>query len=407
MIRNESFLMARYDGDIGRAIRVLSGRISMPATAPATDVLSNTALNRATLARQHLIARTTATMPVTAMVAHLGGMQAQAPLAPYFGLWSRLEDFDPQSLSDRIIDRSIVRIVTMRGTVHMHTVDDALAVRALTDDANSRKFRSIAEHKFLMTQIDEHDLLTFGRQVVEESPQALADLRPALTERWPEANPETMTRALNYLLPMVQVPPRGIWGASGQPRLTTLEAWTGRSLPDASEHYRLLDALVLRYLGAFGPASVQDAQMWSGLTRLNVVFARLAPQLVTFRAEDGRELFDLPDAPRPDEETTVPVRILAPFDNVLLGHKDRSRIMSAGSKPLMFTKNGLIRPTVLVDGFAAGIATTTRSKDIATLTIDLFHELSHSLRGEIEMEGLRLLAFAEPTAATHQVEFTL
>ncbi|MGC4192267.1 MAG: winged helix DNA-binding domain-containing protein [Thermomicrobiales bacterium] len=366
---------------------------------PEAPVLDQRALNRATLARQHLIARTT--MPVPEMIAHLGGLQAQAPLAPYYGLWSRLDPFSPDDLSAGILDRSLVRIVTMRGTIHLHTADDALTMRALTQDSTARKLGGAADYRTLMETIDLADLLAFARTELQREPRSMAVLRKDLARRWPDANPHIMTRAINYILPLVQVPPRGLWGQSGSPVLTTLEAWTGREIPSTPG----LDGVILRYLAAFGPASVQDAQAWSGLTRLDAVFDRLRDRLVTFRNADGRELFDLPNAPRPDEDAPVPVRILAPFDNVLIGYKDRQRIMPPGRKHLIFTQNGLVRPTVLVDGFAAGIASITRQKDAAILIVDLFHDVSPGAREEIEAEGLRLLAFAEPTATTTLVDF--
>jgi len=364
-------------------------------------VLTHRALNRATLARQHLAARTP--MPVPAMVEHLGGMQAQAPMAPYFGLWSRLEQFTPDDLSQGILGRTLVRLVTLRGTVHLHTVDDALAIRALLQPSIERRMRSTSGYKAMEAAVPLNTLLAWGRELVEQEPRTTAALRPLLAARWPDADLNAMARAVNYLLPMVQVPPRGVWGMSGQPKLTTLEVWTGESMPATTD----VERIVLRYLAAFGPASVADAQVWSGLSRLGPAFEHLRPHLVTFRGEDGRELFDLPDAPRPDEDAPVPVRILAPFDNLLLGHKDRQRIMPPGHQQLIFTQNGLVRPTVLVDGFAAGIASITQKKDVATLTVELFDEASPGTREEIEAEGLRLLAFAEPTATTSAVEFTL
>ncbi|MGC4106265.1 MAG: winged helix DNA-binding domain-containing protein [Thermomicrobiales bacterium] len=363
-------------------------------------VLSNRDLNRATLARQHLIERSA--MPAEAMVVHLIAMQAQAPLAPYFGLWSRLDGFTPDDLSSGILDRSMIRIVTLRGTVHLHTANDALTIRGAMQPTLERSMRSAPGHKTLASIIP--DLLAWGRELVEQEPRSTASLRPLLTERWPDADPEAMSRVINYTLPMVQVPPRGIWGASGQPVLTTIDAWTGRTLPPDPD--LVVDGIILRYLAAFGPASVQDAQMWSGLTRLGDVFTRLRDRLITFRGDDGRELFDLPDAPRPNADTPTPVRILAPFDNVLLGYRERLRILPEGHQRLIFTKNGLIRPTVLVDGVAAGIASTSRMKDVARLDIDLFHPVSPAVREEIEAEGHRLLAFAEPAATSMQVEFT-
>ncbi|MGN6483274.1 MAG: winged helix DNA-binding domain-containing protein [Thermomicrobiales bacterium] len=362
--------------------------------------LSTRALNRATLARQHLL--TPSTLGTAEMVAHLNGIQTQVPQAPYLALWSRLAAFDPETLSAGLLDRSFIRIVTMRGTVHLHTAADALTMRAITQDAIARRLRTTPDYRQMATRLDPDDLLTWGRAEVERTPGTLASLRPALAARWPDADPVVMARALNYILPMVQVPPRGLWGKTGQPVLTTLEAWTGSALPAEPD----LDDIVLRYIAAYGPVSVLDAQVWSGVTRLGAVFARLRDRLVVFRNEGGRELYDLPDAPRPEEDVPAPVRILAPFDNILISYKDRQRIMPPGHQPLIFTVNGLVSPTVLVDGFSAGIATIARSTSAATLKVNLFHAVPAGGREEIEAEGLRLLAFAEPDARTTAVAFT-
>src|SRR5919107_705431 len=193
-------------------------------------VLSLRELNRAALERQLLLRRQK--LSALQAIEHLVGMQAQAPVPPYVGLWTRLEGFDPDELS----------------------------------------------------------------------------------------------RAIRHLVPLVQVPPRGVWGESGPAAHTTVEAWLERPLDRGSS----LEEMVLRYLGAFGPASVMDVKTWSGLTRLGEALERLRSRLRTFSDEGGKELFDLPDAPRPDPATPAPVRLLGEYDNVLLGHADRRRMIPDG-----------------------------------------------------------------------------
>lgn len=198
--------------------------------------------------------------------------------------------------------------------------------------------------------MDRDRLRALGRQLVEERPRTPKEIREALLTEWPDADPQSLGVAARCLLPLVQVTPRGVWGRSGQVALTTAEHWLGApSQPAAAP-----DAAVLRYLGAFGPASVRDMQTWAGLTRLREVFERLRPRLVTFRDENGVELFDLPDAPRPDEDTPAPPRFLPEFDNVLLGHADRTRVIP----PRYRGRNGNGNQsygTVLVDGFLAAV----------------------------------------------------
>jgi hypothetical protein len=164
-----------------------------------------------------------------------------------------------------------------------------------------------------------------------------------------------------------------------------------------------LDSLILRYLAAFGPATVADAQKWSGLTRLGEVFDRLRPSLVTFPAENGAELFDLPDAPRPDPDIDAPVRFLPDFDNILLSHADPTRIMPTEHRAKLFTVNGIIRAALLVDGVTAGKWQINKEGHTAVLKIEPFHRLSTKVKSAIEAEGLRLLTFTNDRADDHAV----
>ena len=162
---------------------------------------------------------------------------------------------------------------------------------------------------------------------------------------------------------------------------------------------------MLRYVAAFGPATVADAQAWSGLTGLREVVGRLRPQLRTFRDEQGRELFDLPDAPRPDPDTPVPVRLVAEFDNLILSHADRSRIIGDAARQRIFTKNGIFPGTVLAGGYVAGMWRISRSRGTAVLAVELFGPLSARDRDALEAEGARLLSFAAAEAAGHDIRY--
>jgi hypothetical protein len=156
----------------------------------------------------------------------------------------------------------------------------------------------------------------------------------------------------------------------------------------------------VRYLGAFGPAGVKDAQTWSGLTRLGEVFERLRPRLSTFRDERGRELFDLPDAPRPDPDTPAPPRFLPEFDNLILSHADRARVIADDYRRALASKNGMVPATFLVDGFVRGTWKTQRTHGKATLVIEPFEALSGKDRDVLAEEGERLLRFmAQPEGA--------
>ena len=278
-------------------------------------------MNRATLARQLLLKR--AELTPLAAVSHLVGMQAQVPHNPYTALWSRLDGFRPGSLSELLERREVVRIGVMRATIHLLTGDDCLLLRPLTQpvfEGQLWRHRDLSPH---LRGIDLDPVVEAGRVMLEE-PRTGTELRAFFAARFPKLDAAALVYACQMRLALVQVPPRGLWGKSAHVRWTTAEAWLGRPLAATPS----LEAVVLRYLAAFGPASVADVTTWCRLTRLRAVVERLRPRLVTFRDERGRELFDLPDAPRPDPDTPALVRFLPEYDNVLLSHDDRSRFRS-------------------------------------------------------------------------------
>jgi hypothetical protein len=312
----------------------------------AVPVLSDRALNRALLARQSLLERSDT--PVIDAIDHLVGMQGQAPLAPYVGLWSRLVGFAPADLAAPLESRTLVRATLMRGTVHLVTAEDALRLRPLTEPAITRGFRGGFSGR--LTAEQESEVLALGEELLAESPRTRAELRARFGERWPDRDADAMAYAVSYLLPTVQPTPRGIWGRKGRAELTLLTTWLGRPI----DEHPSIDEVVLRYLGAFGPASVADAQTWSGLTGLREVFDRLEPGLRRFESEHGQPLYDLPDAPRPDPGTPAPVRFLPEYDNVLFSHHDRRRIIDPGRRVPLPPGLGAQIGTFLVDGRFAG-----------------------------------------------------
>jgi hypothetical protein len=359
-------------------------------------VLTRRALNRATLARQMLLRRD-ATSAEQA-VHHLVGMQAQNPQPPYVGLWTRLEGFRPDELSQLLLDRKVVRIAVMRGTVHLVTADDGLTLRPLVQSIYERELAGTM-YAPLLRGLDLDSVAAAGRDLLAEQHRTPQELGKLLAERWPENEPSALAHAIRGKVPLVQVPPRGLWGASGRTTYATAETWLGRPVdPDPSP-----DGMVLRYLAAFGPASAMDAQAWSGLTRLGEVFERLRPRLSTFRDEGGRELFDLPDAPRPDPDTNAPVRFLPEFDNVLMAHADRTRFATEDDRRRLVTPNGVMPGYLFVDGFLRGTWKIARQRDAATLVVRLFQALSKRAASTVTNEGGRLLRFAA-AGATHDVE---
>ncbi len=361
------------------------------------DVLGRRALNRALLERQLLLRRSN--LSVTDAVEHLVGMQAQAPNPPYVGLWTRLEGFRPDELARLITDRRAVRIALMRNTIHLVTARDCLRLRPLMQPVFDR---GLYANRAGIEGMDVEALVAAGRALLEERPRTAKELGRLLQEHWPDRDPASLARAIRHLVPLVQVPPRGVWGKSGQATHTTAEAWLGRPLdPDPS-----LDEMVARYLGAFGPATVKDIQTWSGLTRLREVTDRLRSRLRTFRDEHGNELFDLPDAPRPDPDAPSPPRFLPEFDNLILSHADRTRIIANDYRKVIASKNGMVPATVLVGGFVRGTWKTERTRGKATLVIEPFEPLPRKDRQALAEEGEGLLRFVGENAEAFEVQFT-
>ena len=364
-----------------------------------SDTLGLRALNRALLERQMLLRRRK--LPAEEAIEHLVGMQAQAPKPPYVGLWTRLEGFRPGELARLIEERRAVRIALMRNTVHLVSARDCLALRSLLQPVIDRGLYASRADRAGLEGVDLEALVAAGRALLEERPRTAKELGGLLKERWPERDAASLARAIRHLVPLVQVPPRGVWGKSGQAAHATAEAWLDRPLDDAPS----LDEMVLRYLGAFGPATVKDVQTWSGLTRLSEVVERLRPRLRVFRDEHGKELFDLPDALRPDPNTPSPPRFLPEFDNLILSHADRTRVIADDYRKGIASKNGMVPAAVLVDGFVRGTWRTERTRGKATLVIEPFESLPKEDRDALSEEGERLVRFTGEGAEEFEVRF--
>jgi hypothetical protein len=298
-----------------------------------------------------------------------------------------------------MLSRQVVRVALMRGTIHLVSARDCLMLRPLIQPVLDRGLA--AGYGKQLGGLDTAELAAAGRALVEEKPRTFSELGALLAERWPGYPPTALAQAIRALVPLVQVPPRAIWGAAGQAAHTSAESWLGTPL-DVSPSP---DQLVIRYLAAFGPATVRDMQAWSGLTRLGEVADRQRPRLRTFRTEGGAELFDLPEAPRPDPGTHAPVRLVAEFDNLVLAHADRTRIISERDRKRLFTRNGVFPGTVLVGGFAVGMWKIARSPAAAALTIEMFGPVAAPDRDAITGEGERMLAFAGPDARARDIRF--
>jgi hypothetical protein len=359
-------------------------------------VLSTRELNRTLLDRQMLLRRHR--LSISEALERLVGMQAQVPTSPYFGLWSRVQAFQPEGLGALVAARKVVRLALMRATLHLVTARDCLALRPVLQAAADRTFRVGSPYGRKLAGLDLDEVVAAGRALLEERPRTLAELRALLGARWPDRDPASLAYAVHYLLPLVQVPPRGVWGQSGRPTCTTADYFLGKPLGAR----RAPDELVIRYLRAFGPATVQDVQTWSGLARLQEVMDRLGRRLRRFRDQRGRTLYDVLQGRRAHPDSAAPPRFLPDYDNVLLSHADRTRIIAAdASKHLPAA--GLPPGTLLVDGFVQGLWTWSETRGRAILHVTTFRKLTGDERAAVEKEGLGLLAFASPEGARREV----
>jgi hypothetical protein len=333
-------------------------------------------------------------------IERLVGMQAQAPNLPYVGLWARLQGFRHEELSELMRSRRAVRTTLMRNTIHLVTTEDALRLEPIFQPLHERGFFRGSPWGRDLKSMNPDALLEAGREIMGDRPRTIAELARLLAPRFPDRDALSLAYGVRYMLPMVFATPRGIWQAGGPVALTTVEAWLGRSDVPAIAP----EDLVLRYLAAFGPASVADMRAWSGLA-LRPVFDKLKPRLTIFHDEHGIELFDLTRSPRPAAETAVPVRFLPDYDNILLAHADRTRIMAPGQHLGLFSSNGIMKGSILVDGFVRAGWKPFKDKMGTALVITPFDEpIRRQDRAPVTAEGLRLLAFLAP-GEKHTVEF--
>ena len=348
------------------------------------DTLDARTLNRTLLERQHLLSRTR--MPALGMVEHLVGMQAQEPHDPYLGLWSRLERFDPDELSRLLSDRAAVRLPMLRFTIHLVSARDCVALRPVLASVMARTVSS--QFRRRLEGVDLAELAALGRALAEERSQTAAEMRPALLARFPDRDPVALTVAVAAMVPLVQVPPRGLWGQGARPVLMPAESWLGTRIGDDEAP----DEMIVRYLAAFGPASTADIRTWCGLAGLREAVDRLRPRLRTFRDAEGRELFDVANGALADHEGPAPPRFLPQYDNVFLSHADRSRIVRPEERDRISFADRFSRP-LLLDGFVAG--TWKADVDAGRLEVRVGTEAPTD---GLEQEGVRLLSLLAPGA---------
>ncbi|XRQ16367.1 winged helix DNA-binding domain-containing protein, partial [Actinomadura welshii] len=353
-------------------------------------VLDNRALNRATLARQLLLERSDA--PALDAVSHLCGLQAQEPQEPFTGLWSRLRAFDPAELSDLLTERHVVRMPLMRRTIHLVTAADALAWRSRHHAMLLQ--RTLGVYRREVDGVDLGELAAAGLALMADGrPRTTAEIVRELTERWPMPG-RALGEMVTALVPMVQAPPRGVWRTKAGVHHVLLSSWLGREVAPlpADDSDPVGRTLVRRYLAAYGPAASADLRAWCGLAGLPAAVAALRDELVVFRDERGRELLDLPGAPRPDPDTPAPVRFLPAFDNAVLGYHDRSRIIDDAHRLLSVAGERV----VLVDGRVAAtwkVDAGPREVEAGTVVVHPLYPLTKTDRDAVQEEGERVASF--------------
>jgi hypothetical protein len=360
-------------------------------------VLTLRELNRATLARQMLLERETLSVP--AAIERLVGLQAQLAVSPYIGLWTRLHDFSRDDLARLIEDRKVVKATLMRATLHLFTTEDYLLLRGALQPVLTAAWEAIVKQRGVEFDFDK--VILAAREFIGEAPRTFAEISAMLTELLPDVDVGAMRYGVRTHLPLVQVPVKSGWSYPGNPKFTLAETWLSQPIP-TENNFKML---VHRYLAAFGPAKVTDIQTWSGLGKLKDAVAKLKPDLVTYKDEQGAELLDLPDMPIPDPDTPAPERFLPEYDNLLLSHDKRTRVIADAHRKKVYLPGLRVASTILVDGFVRGAWKIEKTKGTATLRIEPFEPLTKQNRAALTDEGERLVRFVEADAKAYEVRF--
>jgi len=340
--------------------------------------LSARRLNRTLLQRQHLLDRTDSTPHD--MARHLVGLQAQENLPPYLSLAARLTSFDPHEVTAGLEDRSLVRLLTMRGTVHLLVADDALMLRQWTAPVHEREIK-ISQSIGPAREVDRAAFLAALSELLADGPQPQKALGTALAERFPGVAATQLGQLARSTAPLVQCPPRGTWKGSGGVVYQYVDRWLGRPLvePDVQE-------IVRRYLRAFGPATAADVTAWSAITRLGPVLKAM-DDLVTHEDEQGKPLYDVAEGELADEDAPAPVRLLGQYDNVWLSHAGRDRVTTPESRTHWMGVNGGLAATIFADGMLVGLWTVTDGRVEVVQTI---RDLSKKEKSELDDEITRV-----------------
>jgi Winged helix DNA-binding domain len=360
-------------------------------------VLSLRELNRALLARQLLLERSD--MPAAQAIEQVGGLQSQASAPPFIGLWARLKDFDEGELQHAIDSREVVRATMMRHTIHFVTASDYLWLRPTIQPALDKNYGAQTNKR--LAGFDIAPFLDAAARGFAERPMTFAEIKELIRELDPGCDVDAVSYGVRTHLRLNGVPNGSRWRFGGRAPFVLAKDWLGQPVPDAADPHEM----VRRYLTAFGPATPADATAWSGVGGMRAVFEEMRGELRTFRDEAGRELFDVPDAPLPDADTPAPVRFLPEFDNTVLSHKDRRRVVADEFRSRVYIMPTRVMGTILLDGFVAAGWKLERTRDAATVVVEEFRPLKKKERRALEPEADALMGFVEPDAEPRAIRF--
>lgn len=333
-------------------------------------------LNRTLLLRQHLLERVDTTP--AQMIAHLVGLQAQEPMPPYLSLAARLTHLDPWEVSRAIEERSLVRVLSLRDTVHLHLPGDALTLPVWAAPVRERELRQ-SQSIGSAREVDREEFAAAVREALADGPLPQRALGSALAERFPAYTPAQLGQVARVAEILVQLPPRGCWKPEGSTAVAYdfADRWLGAPLQEPD-----VPGIVRRYLRAFGPASAADVTAWSGITRL-VPVLKAMDDLVRHEDEHGKVLYDVEGAPVADEDAPAPVRLLGTYDNVWLSHAARDRVTDPARRNAWFGVNGAQSSGFYVDGWLEGL---WRAEDGRVVLGEVLRPLTRQEKAELDEE---------------------
>jgi len=351
------------------------------------------ALNRATLGRQLLLGRES--LGVVDGARRVVALQAQQAASPYLALWNRLTGFDPAELDAAFADHQVVKTTLMRITMHAVHAEDYRAFREAMEP--TLRGSRLGDPRFTASGLsaDDADALVPDLLKYADQPRTAAECEAWLEERLGAPMEPAAWRMLRQYAPLLHAPTGGPWSFGTRP--SYIAASTRPELADPDVSAQALPTLIRRYLEGFGPASVADIAQFAMVQRARAKAAvqALAGDLERLEGPEGAVTYDLPGALRPAEDTPAPPRLMAMWDSILLAYVDRSRVIAPGYRKHVTRMNGDVLPTLLVDGYVAGVWRPVEGGIEATAFHPLPDEVWEGLAAEAR-SLLSLLADRDP-----------